>query len=225
MTAKLVLTLASAIIFTASTASAAGIHIGTPFGGYINKEVVSVKEMRFKNIVSQRHDFSCGAAAMATILKYFYGVEDAEEEKIVKEMIEKGDKEQILKKGFSLLDMKGYAQRQGFEAAGYRVSKENLPKINIPTVVLMNTKGYAHFVVLKGVKDGKAYIADPAVGNFALGFDEFAESWQEVVFVMHKNTDKTYPLAMDTSQKAPAGEVWRLKELGMTNFIRLPGEF
>ena len=207
------------------TTPSTSVMVRTSFGGYVNKKVVSIREMRYKNIVSQKYDFSCGSASLATILKYGYGIEETKEEEIAKDMIEKGDQQKIREKGFSLLDMKKYAERQGFQANGYKVKSENLPKLKIPVIVLLNTRGYKHFVVLKGIKNGRAYFADPALGNRSVPVKEFVESWDGVAFVVFKKTDKEIILPLDTALKAPVNTVIWLKELGMRNYIRLPGEF
>lgn len=214
------------IHFASGLAFSSTVMVGTNFGGYVSKEVVSIREMKFKNIVPQQYDFSCGAASAATILKYVYGVEDVSEAEITKDMIDKGDQELIRKKGFSLLDLKKYAERRGFQANGYKVKPENLPKLKIPTIVLVTTrKGYTHFVVFKGIKGERAYLADPAVGNKSVSIEDFVKSWDGVVFVVYKKTDRELTLALDTDIRPPIENLLRLKELGMRNYIRLPGEF
>jgi len=197
----------------------------TSSGAYMSKSVVSLREARYKSIVPQQFDFSCGAASLATLLKYVYGIEDAQEAEIAKEMIEKGDQEKIREKGFSLLDMKKYAERKGFQANGYKVKTENLAKLKIPVIVLITTRGYKHFVVLKGMKDERAYFADPAIGNRSVPLQEFVKSWDEVVFVVYKKMENQSTLALDTGLKAPIGNVLGVTELGLRNYIRLPGEF
>lgn len=201
------------------------VMVRTGFGGYITKKVISAREMRYKDIVPQKFDFSCGSAAMATILKYIYDVEEVKEEVISEEMIEKGDQQKIREKGFSLLDMKKYAERHGFQASGYKVKAENLQKLKIPSIVLLNTRGYKHFVVLKGIKDQKAYLADPAIGNRYVPFSDFLESWDGVVFVVYKKTDKELTLPLNEGLRPPVSNVLNLQDLGIRNYIRLPGEF
>lgn len=210
----------------AETAPYSTVMVKTNFGGYVSKKVLSVREMRFKNIVTQQYDFSCGAASMATILKYLYGIEEVKEVDIAKDMIKKGDQEKIKQKGFSLLDMKKYAERRGFQANGYKVKVEKLSKLKIPVIVLITTaKGYTHFVVLKGIKGERAYLADPAVGNKSVSIEDFVKSWDGVVFVVYKKTDRELTLALDTDIRPPIENLLRLKDLGMRNYIRLPGEF
>lgn len=206
-------------------ADASEVRINTGFGGYLSKDVVSIKEMKFKNVVHQQYDFSCGAAALATLLKYGYKVEGINEPDIVKEMIEKGDPNQIKEKGFSLLDLKKMAERKGFQSNGYKVKAENLIKLKIPVIILLNTRGYKHFVVLKGIKDERAYFADPAFGNRSIPFKDFTESWDEVVLVVYKKTEKGILLEVHTDFQAPTDSVVRILGLGLRNYVRLPGEF
>jgi predicted double-glycine peptidase len=201
------------------------VMIRTGFGGYITKHVVSVRELRYIDIVPQKYDFSCGSASMATILKYLYDVPDVKEDAIVKEMIEKGDQQKIREKGFSLLDMKKYAERHGFQANGYKVKAENLPKLKIPSIVLISTNGYKHFVILKGIKTGRAYLADPAIGNRSVSFSNFRKQWDGVVFVVYKKTDKELALPLNGVLKPPVDNVLNLQNIGIRNYIRLPGEF
>jgi predicted double-glycine peptidase len=199
--------------------------VRTPFGGYISKKVVSLKQMKFKNIIPQRYDFSCGSASMATIFRYVYNVGNISEEKIAEEMIEIGDPELIRKKGFSLLDMKKYAEKHGFKANGYKVEAEKISKLKIPTIILLDTRGYKHFVVLKGVKEGRVYLADPAAGNRSTTFDEFVKSWDGIVFVVYKKTEEIGTLKLNEAIEVPTDNVLWLSEIGMRNFVSLPGEF
>jgi predicted double-glycine peptidase len=199
--------------------------VRTPFGGYISKKVVSMKQMKFKNIIPQRYDFSCGSASMATILRYLYNDKNISEGKIAEEMIEIGDPKLIREKGFSLLDMKRYAEKHGFKANGYKVEAEKISKLKIPTIILLNTRGYKHFVVLKGVQDGRVYLADPSAGNRSITFDDFAKSWDGVVFVVYKKTEEIGTLKLNEAIEVPTDNVLWLSEIGMRNFVSLPGEF
>jgi hypothetical protein len=207
------------------TDPATSVTVGTAFGGYITKHVVSARELRYKGIVPQKYDFSCGAASVATILRYLYDVEDVKEEEIAKEMIEKGDQQKIREKGFSFLDMKKYAERHGFQANGYKVKSENLAKLKIPVIVLLTTRGYKHFVVLKGIRGQKAYLADPAIGNRSVSLNDFSQSWDGVVFLVYKKTDKELTLPLNEALRGPANNVLNLQNLGIRSYIRLPGEF
>ncbi len=194
--------------------------------GVMRKQVRSLKELKFRGIVRQETDYSCGAASLATILRYFYG-EKVSEEEIVRWLLENGDLKKISQRGFSLLDLKIYANNRGYKADGYRLKAEQLKKVKIPTIVLLNYRGYAHFVVLKGVRNGYAYIADPALGNRRLSMDRFVNewNWNGIIFVVYKKGGKrdynrfAGPLAMDKA------EVWRMKDLMLRNLFMDTSEF
>ncbi len=200
------------------------VRVGSQ-GWIVNKPVMTMKEMRFKDIVRQRTDFSCGAAALATVLKHYYGRTDIGEEEIVQWLLRNSDEETIRRQGFSLLDLKRYALDLGYRAEGYRVTPEQLEKINLPTIILLTVKGYSHFVVLKGVKGKKAYIADPALGRRTITLTELAESWNGLVFaVFGQDRNPDYDL-FSGAPTVTKSEVWRLNDLMMRNLFINPSEF
>ena len=201
------------------------IMVRTGFGGYVTKKVVSARQLRYKDIVAQKTDFSCGAAALATILKYGYGVGEVKEEEIILEMIEKGDQQKIREKGFSLLDLKHYAERHGFKANGFKVKPENLDKLKIPSIVLLTSMNYKHFVVLKGIQEQKAYFADPSLGNRAVPLSDFLKTWDGVVFLVYTKSDQELSLPFNEALKPPTQNILNFQELGISHYIRSPGEF
>src|SRR5262249_11776712 len=76
-------------------------------GGYYTLPVKSWLDRRYRTVFRQRYDFSCGSAALATLLSYHYG-RQVDERQVINEMFKKGDQDKIKKEGFSLLDMKSY---------------------------------------------------------------------------------------------------------------------
>jgi len=154
------------------------------FGGLYTSRVVSLNEAKYKNLVRQNTDYSCGAAALATILKFGYDI-DASEDVVMEGMLKVGDPKIIRSKGFSMLDMKRFVESMGMRGRGYRLSEERLKKLRIPVVVLMDINGYRHFSVLKRVSNGEAFLADPVLGNRRMPFDEFKQAWaNRVVFAV-----------------------------------------
>jgi predicted double-glycine peptidase len=197
-----------------------------PNGMYVRKKVVSVRESRYVNVIPQKYDLSCGAAALATILNYYYH-HRVDEIDIIKYMLDHGEQEEIQKKGFSLLDLKTYAVRHGFLADGYKVDIDKLHRVTIPVIILFTSGSYSHFVVLKGLQDGNAYIADPAYGNRSMALETFEDNWNGVIFIVaERNARKRSPLLMETSLSAPVLEAMRLKDLFSTRFVGVStGEF
>jgi uncharacterized protein len=139
--------------------------------------VRSLLEIRQNGVVVQKWDISCGAAALATVLTY--GFEDpVSERSVAAGMLEHTAAERVNRRGgFSLLDLKRFAEKRGYVARGYRgLTTEHLAQWP-HTIVPIKTKGYDHFVVVRGIRDGQVDLADPAFGNRAMKLSVFRDAW------------------------------------------------
>lgn len=145
--------------------------------------VKSWKDLKFTNIVRQRTDFSCGAAALATIFVYAYN-QDTSEEQILTNMFKVSDPDVVREKGFSLLDLKRYVEAIGMRGEGYKVEYDALGQLRLPGIVLISIRGYKHFVVVRRVTGDSVFVADPALGNRVMSRGEFMTAWNGVVFVV-----------------------------------------
>lgn len=134
-------------------ANANGGHLPNPIPAIeIRHDIEPASEFDFKHIVSQRYDYSCGSAALATILKYQLG-EKFTETQIIHGLFRYGDKEQVEKKrAFSLLDMKKFVGVLGYNGVGYRADIEDLKDLNMPCILPIELYGYRHFTVFKDRK-------------------------------------------------------------------------
>ena len=157
-------------------------------GGIYSLPTKTLLDSRFKTVIRQEKDFSCGSAALATILTFHYQHPVAEHT-VLDAMFEKGDKNKIRKDGFSLLDMKGYLNSMGYQADGYRDSLDKLINVGIPAIALINIKGYLHFVVVKGVTPTKVLVGDPARGTHIIPRKDFEEQWNGILFVITNKMD------------------------------------
>ena len=90
-----------------------------------NVPVTSLIGRRFDTVVRQQYDFSCGSAALATLLRFHYDAPQTEQS-VFLGMWQDGDQAQIRRLGFSLLDMKRYLAARGIPADGYRVTSDAL---------------------------------------------------------------------------------------------------
>ncbi len=150
----------------------------------------SLKEIRDRYVVKQALDYSCGAAALATLLVYYYGdlTSEAEILALLKEPLTPDELAVKAERGFSLLDLKKAAERRGFRAAGFRLTPDQLTRLIAPVIVYVEPHGYKHFAVLRAVRNGMVYLADPARGNLRMRIDQFAgagNEWQEgIIFVL-----------------------------------------
>jgi predicted double-glycine peptidase len=143
--------------------------------------VRSLAELRQEKTIKQKFDLSCGAAALATILKYQHGESLSERDVALSLMTRK---EYLLdpslvqqRQGFSLLDLKRAANAAGYSATGYgRLSLEEMLS-RAPIIVPIQTNGYNHFVVVRGVYSNRILLADPAWGNRTMLVEEFVNTW------------------------------------------------
>ncbi|WP_426342741.1 C39 family peptidase [Pseudoduganella sp. S-14] len=152
--------------------------------------VTSLKEARFRTTVRQQYDFSCGSAALATLLSHHYDFQVSEQE-IFRDMFVRGDQARIRREGFSLLDMKRYLATRGFTADGFEQPLDKLAQAGLPAIVLVADNGYRHFVVVKGVQGERVLLGDPAGGTRALSRQGFEAIWQNrLLFVIHGRPGK-----------------------------------
>jgi uncharacterized protein len=157
----------------------------TPDAGGANYavRVMSWAEIPFRSVVRQRYDFSCGSAAVATLLTYHYGIA-TDETGPFKVMWAHGDRAKIRKVGFSMLDMKQYLGSQGLRAEGYRFSVAELDKVRRPGIALIELRGFKHFVVVKGVRGDRVLVGDPVLGLGAYSRDDFAKMWNGILLAV-----------------------------------------
>ena len=148
--------------------------------------VTSIKEARFRSTVHQQYDFSCGSAALATLLTYHYNYPMSEQQAF-QEMFLKGDQQKIRAEGFSLLDMKRFLAGHGFVADGFELPLDKLVSAKFPAIVLIVEKGYHHFVVVKGVQEDRVLLGDPSGGTRSMGRSTFESVWpNHLLFVIHQ---------------------------------------
>ncbi len=168
-----------------SYASADGLFIGT---GSItaNVKVKSMAERKYETVVRQQFDFSCGSAALATLLTYHYG-RDVSETSAFQAMWDVGDQERISELGFSLLEMKQYLEENEMIADGFRLTLDRIQEIGVPGIALIEVKGYKHFVVIKGITDKTVLIGDPSAGVHARTRKEFEKLWDGVILFIRSD--------------------------------------
>lgn len=155
-----------------------------PNGAVHRVQVESMQEQRYRNLVRQQTDYSCGAASLATILRYGYGLQ-VDEATVIEGMLRVADPEQVASRGFSLLDIKNYVESLGMRGRGYRISEQRLRALRVPALALMDVAGFRHFVVLKQVQGDTVEVADPILGNRSLSVESFMEAWpSQAVFVV-----------------------------------------
>lgn len=169
-----------------------------PSGGSVAVAVINLKAARFLTTLHQQADFSCGSAALATLLSYHYG-HPVTEQQVFDAMFAHGDQQRIRRQGFSLLDMQRLLASLGFIADGFQQPLDKLAQAGLPAIVRIVEQGYSHFVVIKGIQDGRVLLGDPASGTRAMSRAAFERIWQDsLLFVIHDGPQQArFNLAAD----------------------------
>ncbi len=162
-------------------------------------------DFRDQYVVIQQFDYSCGAAALATLMRYYFD-DDVSEEEILLTILNSLTNEEIRdreKFGLSLLDLQHCARRKGYQAVAVKLAYNNIQLLQGPILIHLEREGYKHFAILKGVNGDRVYIADPSRGNIRMSVYCFAEEWSGTALVLGKKglgVPQSYPLALKDRQ-------------------------
>lgn len=123
-------------------------------------------------VIMQMEALECGAASLTMILAY-YG------KWIPLEQVRSDCG--VSRDGSNAKNILKAAGSYGLTARGYRYSVDNLKKNGkFPCIIHWN---FNHFVVLNGFKGNKAYLNDPAKGNYTVSMEIFDESYTGICMV------------------------------------------
>ncbi|WP_243989495.1 C39 family peptidase [Thalassolituus sp. C2-1] len=155
----------------------------------VNVEPLSVK--KFNNVVRQAYDYSCGSAALTTLLDFYLG-RNFQERQVMEGLLRFGETERIVqRRGFSLLDMKRLVTALGHPSGGFKAEAKDLLELDHPAIAPIEYAGFKHFVVIRAVYENRVYLADPALGNISFTLSRFLEIWDNnVLFIVFPNGHK-----------------------------------
>jgi predicted double-glycine peptidase len=155
--------------------------------------VWSWRELKDKNVVKQNRDYSCGAASLCTLLKYYWG-DNVTEQKIldtVDKMLTPAERKDRIQNGLSLTDLRKVCVKMGYVASIGTLSFDQLSQSKIPVLVGLKLGKFYHFAVYRGTDGYWVYLADPARGNMRGPIKEFVDVWQKnaILVVAKKDQD------------------------------------
>jgi len=131
--------------------------------------IKSWKTMRDAQVVKQEFDYSCGAASLATILRYYYGKSVSEKDVL-----------QYMTEGISsFMDMASASKHFGFKGIGLSVTWDQLTKLKIPVIAHLSIDDRDHFSVIRGVDNDTVILADPSNGNRQYSKHRFITMWTD----------------------------------------------
>lgn len=174
--------------------------------GRFRKEVDSLEKVKTKNVVTQDHEYTCGAAALATIMQYYFDDDVSEKDilDIIERQLSKADWVEKFASGLSFQDLINAAKSKqlGYEAEARELKITDLIKLTAPVIVPIETETFSHFVVYRGIIDDRVYLADPIAGNIRMPIDKFREQWTGAALALSKEDiepSDDHALAIDKS--------------------------
>lgn len=151
--------------------------------------------IRDQNIVKQQRDFSCGAAALATICRYYWGDPVTENQilGVVEKNLTRDELKERFENGLAISDLRLAAVKLGYLSTIGRLDIAKLAEAKVPLIVAIRLEETNHFVVVRGVANGWVFLADPARGNLRIPQFEFERIWIEnaVLVVAKKGKAKS----------------------------------
>ncbi|MBI4348304.1 MAG: hypothetical protein HY553_15795 [Elusimicrobia bacterium] len=171
----------------ARRAAAAAVLLGAGCAGVPTREPVPLSELRKQGAVLQAHEYSCGAAALATLMGLFG--KPVGEAELLKRVFPKGlpleaapDGKKRLR-ALNLEDLERGARDAGFSVVSLQLDargvERSLSDLKPAIARMYLYQSYLHFVVLRDIKDGWVSITDPAYGHVKLPAGQFLAAWDK----------------------------------------------
>ncbi len=130
---------------------------------------VSLSKLKTKHTVRQAYEESCGAAALATLLKLHS--RDTNET----EILDLASKTDML----SFAELVKVSKAFGYEAQGYKISRDVFEKTKIPLLVLVVREAeFPHFVVAINHDGDFVSVYDPSSGDYIASKKDFYNMWE-----------------------------------------------
>lgn len=147
----------------------------------------SFVELRTAGNELQAHQYSCGAASLATLMTIL-GRSTTEKELLDEILPKKGqrliDDENIEIEPLSVKDLENLSRNRGFKVVSLQApdEKSSLEALSELYPVIARVKVYdeiLHFVVVRSVNNGWVHIGDPGYGNIHIPWDQFYDAFND----------------------------------------------
>jgi ABC-type bacteriocin/lantibiotic exporter with double-glycine peptidase domain len=163
-------------------------------------------------VVKQNDLKDCGVASLLSIIRYYGGNVPSERLRI---------DTHTSKNGTTAYNLIIASKKYGFDAAGYKVNKDNLfnEKIICPFIAHVLINNLNHFLVVYKINSQKILIMDPAKGKREINIKEFCEMWTGNIIVLHPRNKITYLKSQNTLKKLVKKFAFQEKELIIKVFI------
>jgi len=141
------------------------------------------RPLRYTHVTGQTDWYTCGAAAVSTLLTYYYGDEVSEQEILEVAFMATQESGKDPLEGLTALSLKRAMQQRDYQVKAYRVNLEQLvdyfQRGGLPVVAHV-TKPQLHFLVISGLVKNpqrpnaqpQVLLADPSWGRRIIPLEE-----------------------------------------------------
>ena len=148
----------------------------------IYEHIWSYTELQRRQIVMQQQDYSCGAAVLATVIRYYWGDNATEGhflDMMPKLKLSEAELKDRIENGLTLTDLRDLANLARYQASMGKVQFSELRQSRVPVIVGVTVNDHDHFVVYRGTDNVYVYLADPIRGNVRTPIPAFLKQWQK----------------------------------------------
>lgn len=182
--------------------------------------VQSYRSLRYTGVVWQTTWYTCGPAALATLLTEYYDILTDESEMLALAWEAMARVGMDLETGITMWALKEALLAKDIGSQGYRVSVDQLvdyfARGGLP-IIMHVTRPQPHYVVGVGMVDGYLAIADPAFGSYLLAPHDFVAAKGFEGHILVTLPDSSAAWTVRTNQRAvlerARQRVWQLMQL------------
>lgn len=147
--------------------------------------VTPYRTLRYASVIGQTSDFTCGPAALATMLTHYYGRPVSEQTLTKRSMADMQARGKEVVEGITLLSLRNALNTESIPSAGYKLTLEQLRGVlnaELPVVAnVVYPKG--HYYLVLAVDDQNVLLADPSWGVRSQPIQNFLNAWNGVVLM------------------------------------------
>lgn len=174
---------------------------------------------RFRGVLPQEFDMSCGIAAVRTLLAVLGSEPPPERDLVLRRLASMASERaaHALAHGFSLADLRDLLMVYGVQAVAVRGGLRQLLAVDRIGIVHLRTREGGHFAVLHGmqVDDGRLVLLDPSRGRLALKPYQLEAEWTGVALLVVSAGNRSVSIRLDVNRStaaALAGNLWRMSK-------------
>jgi len=143
------------------------------------------RTLRYDGVIGQTSDFTCGPAALATLLTYYLGRPTTERAMTERTLAASRSRGLSVQDGLSMLALRDALASVRVPASGHRLTLDELRDFmtaQVPVIVHV-TAPRGHFYLVLAVQDDVVLLADPSWGVRAQPTASFVRNWSGLVLV------------------------------------------